>query len=138
MNFKPQHFLPRLCLLFKLYILQYEDKVRELTQHNSHNPLLVYTYFNSENNEKFKSLHLSIGNYFTNLFCHLGAHSNFFYYHNFGILNDQFLKITNLTHNYFFVYIYSNSLHVSSTPVLIITTINCINTTSGICHSENK
>ena len=34
-----------------------------------------------------------------------------------------------------FLYVYSNSLHVSSTPVLIIRRINCINTTSGICHS---
>jgi len=28
--------------------------------------------------------------------------------------------MTNLTHNYFFVYVYSKSLHVSSTHVLII------------------
>jgi len=34
-----------------------------------------------------------------------------------------------------FLYIYFNSLHVSSNPVLIIRRINCINTTSGICHS---
>jgi hypothetical protein len=34
-----------------------------------------------------------------------------------------------------FVYIYSNSLHVSNTHMLIIRRINCINTTSGICHS---
>ena len=33
---------------------------------------------------------------------------------------------------FFFVYVYSSSLHVSSTPVLIIRTINCINMTSGI------
>jgi hypothetical protein len=32
-------------------------------------------------------------------------------------------------------FFYSNSLHVSSTPVLIIRRINCINTTFGICHS---
>ena len=36
------------------------------------------------------------------------------------------------------VYIYSNSLHVSSTPVLIIRRINCINTLNSelnpICH----
>ena len=31
--------------------------------------------------------------------------------------------------------IYFNSLHVSSKPVLIIRRNNCINTTSGICHS---
>ena len=35
----------------------------------------------------------------------------------------------------FFVYVYSKSLHVSSTHVLIIRRINCINTTSGICYS---
>ena len=36
---------------------------------------------------------------------------------------------------FFFVYVYSKSLHVSSTQVLIIRRINCINTISGICHS---
>ena len=35
----------------------------------------------------------------------------------------------------FFLYICSNSLHVSSTTVLIIRRINFINTISGICHS---
>jgi len=34
----------------------------------------------------------------------------------------------------FRIYIYSNSVHVSSTPVLIIRRNNCINMTSGICH----
>ena len=38
-------------------------------------------------------------------------------------------------HNSFFVYIYPNSLHVSSTTVLITGRISCINITSGICHS---
>jgi len=41
----------------------------------------------------------------------------------------------NLTHNSFFVYVYAKSLHVSSIHVLIIRRINCINTTSGTCHS---
>jgi len=36
---------------------------------------------------------------------------------------------------FFFIYVYFNSLHVSSTHVLIIGRINCINTTSGTCHS---
>jgi len=35
---------------------------------------------------------------------------------------------------FFLEYIYSKSLHVSSTPVLIIRRINCINTTTGICR----
>jgi len=35
----------------------------------------------------------------------------------------------------FYVFIYFSSLHVSSNLVLIIRRINCINTTSGICHS---
>jgi len=35
----------------------------------------------------------------------------------------------------FFVYVYFNSLHVSSSHVLIIRRINYINTISGICHS---
>ena len=42
--------------------------------------------------------------------------------------------MTNLTHSSFLC-IYFNSLHVSGNPVLIIRRINCINTTSGICHS---
>jgi hypothetical protein len=42
--------------------------------------------------------------------------------------------MTNLTHNSFLC-VYFNSLHVSSNLVLIIRRINCINTTSGICHS---
>jgi hypothetical protein len=36
---------------------------------------------------------------------------------------------------FFFVYVYSKTLHVLSTYVLIIRRINCINTTSGICHT---
>ena len=43
--------------------------------------------------------------------------------------------MTNWTHNFFFVCVCSKSLHVSGTHVLIIRRINCINTTSGICHS---
>jgi len=49
------------------------------------------------------------------------------------VFSVQFLWTTNLTHSSFFVYVYSNSLHVSNTLVLIIRRINCINTTSGIC-----
>jgi hypothetical protein len=33
------------------------------------------------------------------------------------------------------MFIYFDSLHVSSNTVLIIRRVNCINTTSGICHS---
>ena len=40
----------------------------------------------------------------------------------------------NLTQNSF-LFIYFSSLRVSSNLVLIIRRINCINTTSGICHS---
>jgi len=35
----------------------------------------------------------------------------------------------------FFIYVYFYSLHVSDGHVPIISRINCINTTSGICHS---
>jgi len=45
------------------------------------------------------------------------------------LVNDQ------LDAQFFFVYTYSNSLHVSSTHVLIIRRTNCINTTSGICNT---
>jgi len=47
-------------------------------------------------------------------------------------ISVQFLLITNLTQ---FLCVYFASLHVSSNPVLIIRRINCINTSSGICHS---
>jgi len=36
---------------------------------------------------------------------------------------------------FFFVYVYFNSLHVSSIQVLIIRRFSCINTISGICNS---
>ena len=36
---------------------------------------------------------------------------------------------------FFFMYIYFYSVRVSSSHVPIIRRINCINTTSGICHS---
>ena len=36
---------------------------------------------------------------------------------------------------FFFMYIYFYSLHVSGSHVPIIRRINCINTTCGICHS---
>jgi len=49
-------------------------------------------------------------------------------------ISFQFLWITNLTHISFSVYIYSKSLHISSTTVFIIRRINCINMTSGICQ----
>ena len=38
----------------------------------------------------------------------------------------------------FLIFVCSSSLHVSSNQVLIIRRVNCINTTSGICHSENS
>jgi hypothetical protein len=37
-----------------------------------------------------------------------------------------------------FLYVYFNSLHVLSNLVLIIRRINCINTISGMCHSETS
>jgi len=36
---------------------------------------------------------------------------------------------------FFLIFVYSNSLHVSSNQVLIIRRVNCISTTSGICQS---
>jgi len=36
---------------------------------------------------------------------------------------------------FFFVYVYFYSLHVLGSHMPIIRRINCINTTSGICHS---
>ena len=36
---------------------------------------------------------------------------------------------------FFFMYVYFYSVHVSGSHVPIIRRINCINTTSGICHS---
>jgi hypothetical protein len=37
---------------------------------------------------------------------------------------------------FFFMYVYFYSLHVSDSHVPIIRTINCTNTTYGVCHSE--
>ena len=45
------------------------------------------------------------------------------------LFNDQ------IDAQFIFVYVYFNSLHVSSIQVLIIGIFNCINTISGICHS---
>jgi len=45
------------------------------------------------------------------------------------LFNDQ------LEAQFFFVYVYFNSLHVSSIQVLIIGRFNCIYTISGMCHS---
>jgi len=36
---------------------------------------------------------------------------------------------------FFFIYVYFHSLHVSGSHVPITRRINCISTTSGICHS---
>ena len=44
------------------------------------------------------------------------------------LFNDQ------LDAQIFFIYVYFNSLHVSSIQVLIIRRFNCINTKSGICN----
>jgi hypothetical protein len=46
------------------------------------------------------------------------------------LVNDQ------LEAQFLLIYVYFNSLHVSSNLVLIIRRINCINTTFGICHSD--
>jgi len=45
------------------------------------------------------------------------------------------LVINQLDAQFFSVYVYFDTLHVSSKHVLIIRRINCINTTSGVCHS---
>ena len=42
--------------------------------------------------------------------------------------------MTNVTHNSFYVFIF-NSLHVSSTSCSSSGETNCVNTTSGSCHS---
>ena len=46
------------------------------------------------------------------------------------LFNDQ------LDTQFFFVYVYSNSLHVSNIQVLIIRRFSCIDTISCICHSD--
>jgi hypothetical protein len=48
------------------------------------------------------------------------------------LINNQ------LDAQFLFAYVYFTCLHVSRTHVLIISRINCINMTLGICHSENK
>ena len=46
------------------------------------------------------------------------------------------MQVSMETARFFFVYIYFYSVHVSGSFVSI-TRKNCINTTSGLCHSEN-
>ena len=46
------------------------------------------------------------------------------------LLNDQ------LDAQFFFVYVYFSSLRISSIQVLIIRSFNCINTISGVFHSD--
>jgi hypothetical protein len=67
--------------------------------------------------------------------------------HTFDINGDLYFHVLLTVHlgiilvskqldaQFFFVYVYFNSLHVSSSHVLIIRRINCIYKTSGICHS---
>ena len=47
------------------------------------------------------------------------------------LFNDQ------LDAQCFLIYVYFNSLHVSSIQVFIIRRFNCINTISGMCHSNS-
>ena len=53
------------------------------------------------------------------------------------ILKDQAIIFVNkqLDPQFFFVYVYFCSLHVSDSYVSIIRRMNCINTTYGVCHS---
>jgi hypothetical protein len=48
------------------------------------------------------------------------------------LINNQ------LNANFFYIYSYFDSPHVSSKSVLIIRRVNCINTTSGVCHSGSS
>jgi hypothetical protein len=48
------------------------------------------------------------------------------------LVNNQFDA------QFFFVYVYFYSVHISDSHVPIIRRINCINTTSGICHSKKS
>jgi hypothetical protein len=48
---------------------------------------------------------------------------------------DIILLNNHLDAQFFFMYVYFYSLHVAASHVPIITRINCINMTSGICHS---
>jgi len=55
------------------------------------------------------------------------------------IMLCRLIFVNNQLHaQFFFIYVYFYSLHVSDSYVPIIRSINCINTTSGTCHSENK
>jgi hypothetical protein len=54
----------------------------------------------------------------------------------YSVKNTSIYPVNNqLDAQFLFPYVYFNSLHVSSNLVLIIRRINCINTTSGMCHS---
>jgi hypothetical protein len=52
------------------------------------------------------------------------------------VQHDGVISVNNqLDVQFFFMYVYFYSPHVSDSHVPIIRRINCINTTSGICHS---
>jgi len=48
---------------------------------------------------------------------------------------ETFFVNNQLDAQFFFMYVYFYSLRVSGSRLPIIRRINCINTTSGICHS---
>ena len=53
-------------------------------------------------------------------------------------LNEYLVRVfvnNQLDAQFFFMYVYFYSLHVSSSHVPIIRRIYCINTASGMCHS---
>ena len=52
-----------------------------------------------------------------------------------GKYNVEIFVNNQLDAQFFFMYVYFYSLHVSGSHVPIIRRINCINTTSGVCHS---
>jgi hypothetical protein len=85
--------------------------------------MLLLKYCNSElsacGSQTNNTVHYSLVKFYVLLTVHLGT----------IFVNDQ------LDEQLFFMYVYFYSLRVSGSHVPNIRRINCINTTSGICHS---
>ena len=71
--------------------------------------------------------------FMTSFICEYKFHVFFFKFCR-SCISVQFILNNQLAAHFFFIYVYINSLHVSSIQVLIIRRLICINTISGICH----
>ena len=89
---------------------------------------------NVETTFNMLTAHFCNNNTFLLVYLKLQRHVNTFTQHQVS-LNSFFFVNKQLDAQFFFMYVYYYSVHVLGSHVPIIRRINCINTTSGICHS---